>query len=297
MLCTEERGRLINALQQDGDLRVLRRLDLSRLAPQSIAKGTANLSVAAVVDVETTGLDANDDKIIELAVRRIWFCGDAIAAIEPGWSWLEDPGLPLPPAIQKLTGLLDNELAGQSIDEEQAVALLISADVVIAHSAAFDRKFVERRLPGAAGLRWACSCRDIDWEGRGFEGRSLRWLGMQTGFFYDAHRAANDVDAVIGLLSVVNGDGARSTLSELIENAFRSTVLVEAVGADFAVKDLLRQRGYWWNARAKVWSIEIDIDDVGDENRWLARHVYSLEKRPRALGPRLTPRTARERYA
>ena len=67
----------------------------------------------------------------------------------------------------------------------------------IAHHADFDRKFVERRLPDAKGLAWACSCHEIDWQAAGFRGVGLGWLLAQAGYFFNgAHRAGADVAAV-----------------------------------------------------------------------------------------------------
>jgi DNA polymerase III subunit epsilon len=53
--------------------------------------------------------------------------------------WREDPGIPLDPKITKLTGLTSSDLAGQAIDEAAAVEILSSADIIVAHNAAFDR--------------------------------------------------------------------------------------------------------------------------------------------------------------
>ena len=75
------------------------------------------------------------------------------------------------------------------------------------------------------------------------------------------------------------------------------TVRVEACGADYAVKDALRARGYRWNADLKVWWREVTADALTAEEFWLARHVYAPEYRSRAMGPRLVEVTARERYA
>ena len=70
-----------------------------------------------------------------------------------------------------------------------------SAEFVVAHNAGFDRKVLERRLPQAAGLAWACSCAEVDWRAAGFEGgRSLGWLLVQIHRFHGAHRAGDDVD-------------------------------------------------------------------------------------------------------
>ena len=195
----------------------------------------------------------------------------------------------------RLTGLSDADLVGQVLDEERVVRLLRSAHVIVAHNASFDRRFVERRLPAASGLAWACSCREVDWAAHGFDGRSLGHLLLQAGWYHDGHRAAADVDALIQLLQVPLG-GDVPALRELVDTASCPTVLVEAVGAAFEVKDALKARGYRWRQEGRVWWREVDADALMAEEFWLARCVYAPELRPRGMGPRLTEVTWRERH-
>jgi DNA polymerase-3 subunit epsilon len=173
-------AQMVAAIEATGDFRVLRRLTLDDV-PTSNTDGEDS-SIAAVVDVETTGVEPEQHKIIELALRRFRFdTAGVIVKLDRPHAWLQDPGAPLDKEIAALTGLTDADLAGQTIDDAAATKLLKSAVVVIAHHAAFDRKFVERRLPQASGLAWACSCHEIDWQAAGWEGKGLRWLLAQAG--------------------------------------------------------------------------------------------------------------------
>jgi DNA polymerase-3 subunit epsilon len=169
-------------LDRHADYRVLRRLgDASHLASPTPA-GTPT-RVAAIVDVETTGLDPAGDRIIELAIQRVRFTDDGqITEIGLPRSWREDPGFGLDPAITRLTGLTDADLAGEEIDDTEATEMLTSAHVVVAHNAAFDARFIEGRLPGAAGLNWACSLVEVDWLQHQFSGRQLGHLSTAVGF-------------------------------------------------------------------------------------------------------------------
>lgn len=286
---------LVERLERDGTFRVLRKLDVAE-GRTGVPYHGGETFVAAVLDVETTGLDAAQDAVIELALRRFRYDkAGRILKIDACWSWFEDPGCALSEEVTRLTGLTDSGLAGHRIDEETATRLLQPCHLIIAHNAAFDRRFVERRLPGAAGLPWACSMCEIDWAIAGFEGRSLGWLGAQAGWFHDAHRASGDVDAVIALLSHVLPDG-RTALAELAERSALPSMRIEAVGAAFEVKDDLRGRGYRWNSDRKVWWKDLPPVDLPDEETWLRRTVYSCTSRPKASGPTFTKITARERY-
>lgn len=287
---------LIGRIEINGSHRVLRKLEITDGRTVHPYAGGETF-IGAAVDVETTGLDPAKDVIIELALRRFRFDDDGrILKIDSARSWLEDPGRSLDPEITRLTGLTDAGLVGQQIDQAAAMRLLLSSNLIIAHNAAFDRKFVERRLPGVASLPWACSCSEIDWAAAGFDGRALGWLLAQAGWFYDAHRASSDVDAVIALLAHSLPDG-RPILAELVERSSTPTMRVEAVGADFGVKEDLRYRGYRWDPSQKVWWTEVLPSELFQEEAWLGGHVYGPDHRARASGPHVIEVTARERYA
>ena len=268
-----------------GDVRVLSRLRLP-VGPTGVGD-SARTWVGVAVDVETTGLDMDRDRIIELALRRFRYDVDGvITEIGSPFSWLEDPGQPLPPEVVRLTGLTNEELSGHTLNDAGAAAIMHGADVVVAHNASFDRRHVEKRLPAVRGMAWACSCREIDWAARGFDGKGLGWLLSQAGQFHEGHRAGDDVDALIAMLRHRDQDGV-TALAELIANAGTPGWIVRAVGAAFEVKDKLKARGYRWDPAGRVWMREVRDCDRMAEEFWLASHVYDPAARPRALGPSL----------
>jgi DNA polymerase-3 subunit epsilon len=265
--------RMVEAFESGGAYRVLKRVAVEE-GVVAEADATTPTSVAAAVDVETTGLAIETDRIIELSIQRSRFDAEGrITKLDQPYSWLEDPGRPLEPEIVRLTGLTDGQLAGCAIDEPRALALLRSASLVVSHNAAFDRPFVDERLPGARGLAGACTCWDLDWPEYGFDGRSLGWLLAQAGWFHAGHRAAVDVDALITLLrhDVYNG---RTGLAVLLENAQRRGWMVRAAGAHFEVKERLKGRGYRWDGHACVWWREVADEALEHERRWLDDFVY-----------------------
>ena len=277
------------------DIRVLRRLDvIEGFTGEGI---DAEASVCAVLDVETTGLDHEHDAVIQLAIRRFRFDADGvITRIGASRTWHEDPGRTIPPEITSLTGITDADVAGHRFPDEDIVKVLNNVTIIVAHNAAFDRRWIERRFPGASGLGWACSMADVQWERHGFDGRKLAFLGMQCGFFYDAHRADIDVDAVVRLLGHRFHDG-RTAMSALMESAQADSWLVRALGASFEVKDRLRARGYRWDAVMRVWAKEIRDGDRMAEEFWLAANIYSPAAGSRAMQPSFEKRTRWQRYA
>jgi DNA polymerase-3 subunit epsilon len=290
---------MIEKMEESGDFRILRRLDLSLLPHQRDVEADLSISAGLALDVETTGLDPERHSIIELACRIFWFdASGKIVALGDPQSWTEDPGEPLSPAVRRLTGLRDIDLLAWSIDEEALKRQFYPVDFVVAHHAAFDRRFFEKRFPAIKNLAWACSCREIDWPAHGFDGRGLSSLLMQAGFFSGAraHRAGADVDAVIGLLRHELPSG-RTALAEMIEAAKRVTWRFSAQGASFDCKFALKDRGYFWSQFAFCWWIEVEDAARAAEEAWLMANVYAPRFHPSMAGPKVERVTWCERHA
>ncbi len=227
----------------------------------------------AIIDCETTGLDAENDAMIELAIMLVFVGGhEQVNGHFGPVSWLEDPGVQLEPRISLLTGLKNGDLAGHAIEDTTASRLIDRADVCIAHNARFDAAWIEKRYPQVAGKPWACSASDIDWLELGYDGRAQQHLLMQHGRFANAHRAGDDVWSLFNLLMHRQPDpgsgSIRSHLSRLLEAADTPTFRVEAVNAPYAAKDRLKARGYRWEARAKIWWKEMPYGDLTAERSW-----------------------------
>lgn len=249
------------------------------------------------IDVETTGLNAESDKVIELAMRTFRYNREGIIThIYEPHCWREDPDEPLSPAITQITGLTDEDVRGCRIDEVKATELMKKVSFVVAHNSAFDRKFVEARLPEVAGLAWCCSLNQVDWRARGMGHASLGFLLHECGYYHTGHRADSDVDALIQVLRHRDANGT-TALTELIQRGSALGWSVKAVGAAYDTKGTLKERGYRWDARNRCWSIELENDDaLTAERAWLAEIVYSAGKGARAHEPTISPITAHTRF-
>jgi DNA polymerase-3 subunit epsilon len=265
---------LADQLSQDVKYRVLRAVP-NRFTSMPEDGAPPNGRCIAIVDTETTGLDPATDTIIELAIMLVFADGngEVLAHLGP-ISWLQDPDCVLDPRISLITGLGAQHLADQTIDDAFARKLLARADIIVAHNAKFDAAFIEQRYPSLAQRPWACSCSEIDWLLLGYDGRSQQHLLSQAGWFSNAHRAGDDVWSLFWLLQhrLRNpGGGAKRThLSRLLEAADTPTIMVQARGAPFSKKDVLKARGYHWNASARFWQKELPQIDVGAELAWAA---------------------------
>jgi DNA polymerase-3 subunit epsilon len=263
---------LAQDLQSHDGYRVLRRVPAPYCSMPHMGPMPDGRCIA-IVDTETTGLDARSDTIIELAIMLCFVDeeGELIGHFGP-FSWLQDPQRVLDPRITLVTGLAAQHLQGQRIDDAFAAGLLDRADLIVAHNAAFDAAFIERRYPHLAGGAWACSCSELDWLVLGYDGRSQSALLAQAGWFSDAHRAAADVWALFWLLQHrqrdPGGSKVRTHLARLIEASDAETVMVQAERAPFSKKEMLRARGYRWNAHGPFWQIELSPSQVEAEQAW-----------------------------
>src|SRR5260370_20631968 len=151
-----------------GDISILRRQKL----------------VAAVVDVETTGINPHSDRIIELGIGLFEYDrqNGRIYKVLGSWEWFEDPCFSIPSEITNITGITDEMVAGHCIDNRAVDDLLRLVVLVIAHSADFDRRFLEKRLPVFATKHWACSRADIDWKAEGIRSSALEFVAYSLGF-------------------------------------------------------------------------------------------------------------------
>lgn len=266
----------IAALEKTGRYRILRKLE-----PSSHIKdddGTPQRA-ALFVDVETTGLDPLRDDIIELAMVRFTYNADGlIYRVEEVYHGYQEPSIPITAEITKLTGIDAAMVAGQSIDVAHVQACVAAADLIVAHNAGFDRKFLERLCGGFVHKPWACSQSQIDWKSEGFEGTRLAYLVAGAGYFYDQHRALNDCHASIALLAHVLPVSQKPAMKALLETARRKDVRIFASQAPFDMKDKLRARGYRWNGEgvgaSRAWFIDRPEDEMDDEVSWLEMEIY-----------------------
>ena len=138
-----------------------------------------------------------------------------------------------------------------------------------------DRAFLDRALPESQGKLWACSINDIDWMSRGFKNTKQELLCIWHGFYYDAHRAMNDVDALIHLLTHDIYSDNKPVL-ELIENSIIPYYKILAIGSPFETKDILKSRNYLWDSRKKYWWTKTVFSEIESEKKWLSENVYNL---------------------
>ena len=202
-----------------------------------------------VLDTETTGVD-NAAELIELA-----FCvcsydvrTRTVLSIDCCFDAFSKPEKELSQEVSELTHITNDMLPKQKLSYDDFKEYLPEKCLVVAHNASFDRRILERSYPYVlADLHWADSMTEIDWRKKGFNGKGLEMLLTQAGYWYEAHRAINDVLALLWLIMQTG------TLSELCNNASKVSLEVR-LSVSYAEKDQVKELGFRWHGEDKTWS-------------------------------------------
>jgi len=245
-------------------------------SPELIISNEKSILVC-FLDTETTGVNKLNDQIIELAFKVVEFEENSgkIISIKCEYESFNQPSKSIDNKITTLTGINNEMVKNKEIDWSKVDSLLKDVDFIVAHNARFDRAFVDRHSSISPKKIWACSIKDIDWFSKGFSNQKQELLCYWHGFYCDAHRAMNDVDALIQLMIHSHYDKNRPIL-ELIKNAKKiiCKILVTNFPYDEQKKDMIKSQGYKWNTKEKIWYKEIFQKELEFEKNYLSETVY-----------------------
>ncbi len=205
-----------------------------------------------IVDTETTGLEPERDRVIEVAA--ILYSVEAqstlyqMSALLPA---LENPAVRVnripPAALQHLSLPL----------EQQSLALLqqlaAAADYVVAHNADFDQQwFGHGKLPVLSGedgqpLPWLCTMTDFAWPLATRPGESLISLALAHGVgVSSAHRALTDCQLIAALFDRM------PDLPALVAQACCPKDWYQAL-VSYGDRHLAKEAGFRWYPDQRAW--------------------------------------------
>lgn len=236
------------------------------------------------LDVETTGLDKENDHITELGLVAFEFDQEGlIYRIKRIYNGFEQPPEPISEFVTNKTGITNEMVRGQRFDDALVNRAFSMATLVIAHNASFDRPMVERRFPQAEQNHWGCSYKDVDWEEEGLDSQKLGHIMAHFGYKFTGHRAEIDVLATIHILSQTLASTGETALVSLLDTIRTPSYHVYAYHTDFDKKDTLAARGYRWfpgdSSRQKCWNKAIEEAELDDELLFLRETIYPGRKR------------------
>jgi DNA polymerase III subunit epsilon len=222
------------------------------------------------LDVETTGLDPTNDKIIEIAA--VLWDAETKTVVEAFSSLIASSNI-LPtvitPEIEALTGItqsmVDNQGANIMLVGDRLAGMMIKAEYLCAHNAAFDRDFLKRSTliihravsSQMKNTPWIDTKMDVPYPAH-ISTRKLTHLAADHGFINPmAHRALMDVFTMLQILGMYD-------FAQVVEIAKSPTFLLTA-HVSYDDREKAKEAGYRWNQdlAPKQWSKtvkQIDID-------------------------------------
>ncbi len=164
-----------------------------------------------VFDFETTGLDAQQDRIIEIGAEKLV----GFEVVET-FSTLISTNVELTPHIQKLTGITPDMLVGKPAIENALPEFLkfVEGSIMVAHNADFDLmmlKAAATRLGYDMDLPCFCTLKMARTFLPNLENRKLDTIAQHYDLTFESrHRSSGDVrvtSEVLRNLITVDGDG------------------------------------------------------------------------------------------
>lgn len=212
---------------------------------------------ALILDTETTGLDHNVDRVVEIGMVLYSITNQTTllqySAIVPSISgWNDNPAV----AINRIsTAALSEMLSLGALPDllDIEAALIGSSDVIVAHNAAFDQAFAP-----IDEKPWVCTKEDFLWPKQNKQGDSLVNLALAHGIgVSSAHRALTDCQLIARLFDVMDD------LPGMFERAMRPKATFQAL-VSFEDKDKAKAAGFSWKGETKQWLRSMAIEDAGN---------------------------------
>lgn len=228
-----------------------------------IAEQGGSIRYAGILDTETTGTDPKVHKTIEVAVSLFDVKQAQVVASYASLIRMdgnEEYGMPVnaAEAINKIPGAMLGNAPEAEVVWRCVRWLLAPADVIIAHRADFDKKFVPD-----LGRPWICSKVDMKWPNK-MRGDHLVHLALEMGLgVVSAHRAMADVDTLARILTRVAERG--HNLEAMLLHALRPKVLYYAM-APYEEREIVKNHGFSWDppVHGKNWYRFMPPEDIGE---------------------------------
>jgi DNA polymerase III alpha subunit (gram-positive type) len=234
--------------------------------------------IIAAFDLETTGVDKQKDRIIEIGL--VLYSTGQRRALESTCFLVDPGGAPITEEISGITGIYANAVEKFGYDEESALNAYCEfynkAEAVIGHNILrFDLPIINNALnrlqfDNLPEKLIIDTMTDIP----GVKGEQLITMCAKAGFLYDAHSALDDAKAVLKLISYYN-------FNEIVRRAESPlVVLFSKQDNTTANNKVARKAGFRWNGDFKVWWQAIKEMDIKE---FAERYPHKMEYAPKEI--------------
>ena len=276
-MSTSKLDQIADQLRQSGEYRVIHRY--RKPESYNVTSPNDKKLIGVFLDIESTGLSHTIDKLLELGMVKFEYTEDGrILNLLEEFNGYQDPKIPIPEHITKLTGINNDMVKNHSIENSKVAEYLEDVDIIISHNAQFDKAFFETAFPDIVPKAWACSMRNINWSNEDISSFKLEYIAYRYNFFYEGHRAIIDCLAGIHVLAQNLLNSKQLVLKHLLDNALQLEFRLWAKDAPYDCKDLLKARSYRWGTHPinnfKSWYVEILENNVEEEINYLRSSIY-----------------------
>ena len=223
------------------------------------------------IDVETTGLDPNKDKIIEIGCKLYDFkkqmsLGELSFIVDPMEEYI------IQPEAERLHGISKEIIDTYAVDYSDTWNIVAEmarkADALMAHNAPFDRGFLEKISPVFNDKPWINTMVDIPYPPE-ITTRKLTYIAADHGIVNpNAHRALDDVNTMIQVAK--NYD-----INTIVKRSNAKTITVRAL-VDYDNKDKAKEAKFHWDGNNKRWIKDIkdfELEDLKKSVEFKIREV------------------------
>ena len=197
-----------------------------------------------ILDTETTGLDENNDQVIELGCILFHVTSKSV---------LSQLSFLLPVSTndaQHINGIsveVSNILQPWQKGIKYFLELVDSCDLIVAHNADFDRKWFGKGYLPNLNKKWICSLEDINWSfKKNLKNRpSVTDLALAFNIpVWNLHRALSDCYYISEVFKKVEN------LENIIERATEPRYLYKAI-VSYEDRALAKNAGFRWNSHVQ----------------------------------------------
>ncbi len=180
----------------------------------------------AIVDCETTGLEASDVPIsISVLITELDQDGRGVVINE--WHGEQEPNVPISDSAFSIHGITRESLSGKSYNFELLAQTISGCTIAIAHNASFDAGMIAKVWPGIASFEWRCSFQQ--WPFPQTNGLSLDAACESLGVHRDIrHSARADAMDLLKALNCQSKDQGKTFLQLLLDREPFKGALVAA---------------------------------------------------------------------
>lgn len=234
------------------------------------------------LDFETTGLDANSDRIIEVGAVLYSTSLDQTLMSK---GYFVDNEVPITKEIVEITGIRKGMIDKFGLSSKQALSDLLymvsECEAIVGQNIVdFDMPFFvnwanreKENLPERLVI-------DTKTDLPGVEAKYLGYMAADAGFLNPfPHRALSDCLTVLKLISLHDGKRYPTTIDDIVTRAKSPRVTI-AAKVSFENNHLAKKRSFRWSPERKIWFKVIKELDLESETKQASFDIARVEPIP-----------------